>query len=78
MNISDKKIIKKINIKIKTLTKKQINFFQNKLILNNILGKLKSVDFDGLSIDTRTIKRDNLFLAIKGKKMMGINLFMMH
>ena len=68
MNISDKKIIKKINIKIKTLTKKQINFFQNKLILNNILGKLKSVDFDGLSIDTRTIKRDNLFLAIKGKK----------
>ena len=68
LNISDKKIIKKINLKIKNLTKKRLNFFQNKLILNSILGKPRSVNFDGVSIDTRTIKRDNLFLAIKGKK----------
>ena len=31
-------------------------------------------NFQGLSIDTRTIKKDNLFLALKGKKHDGINL----
>ena len=65
---SDKKIIKKINFKTKILTKKYQNFFQNRLILENILGKIHQVNFNGLSIDTRKFKRDNLFLAIKGKK----------
>ena len=32
------------------------------------MGKTKLVNFNGLSIDTRSIKKDNLFLAIKGKK----------
>ena len=65
---SDKKIIKKIDFKTKILTKKYQNFFQNRLILENILGKIHQVNFNGLSIDTRKFKRDNLFLAIKGKK----------
>ena len=68
LNISDKKIIKKLNVKNKIFNKKKQNFIQNKLILSNILGKTKSVNFNGLSIDTRLIKKDNLFLAIKGKK----------
>ena len=67
-NISDKKIIKKINFKTRTLTKKFQNFFQNKQILENILGKIHPVKFNGLSIDTRNLKRDNLFLALRGKK----------
>ncbi len=67
IKISDKKIIKKINIKIKTLNYRKQNILQNKLILNRILGKIKNIEFNGLSIDTRTIKKDNLFLAIKGK-----------
>ena len=67
-NISDKKIIKKINFKNKILTKKYQNFFQNRLIVENILGKIYPVKFNGLSIDTRNFKRDNLFLALKGKK----------
>ena len=38
------------------------------MILNKIVKKVKPVNFCGLSIDTRTIKKGNLFLAIKGKK----------
>ena len=73
INISDKKIVKKINIKIKNKSKNNQNYLQNRLILNKILGKKKLFNFNGLSIDTRTIKKDNLFLAIKGKKMDGNN-----
>ena len=73
INISDKKIVKKINIKIKNKLKNNQNYLQNRLILNKILGKKKFLNFNGLSIDTRTIKKDNLFLAIKGKKIDGNN-----
>ncbi len=68
LHISDKMIVKKINVKPKNLSKKQQNYLQNRKILNKILGKKKFVNFNGLSIDTRTIKKNNLFLAIKGKK----------
>ena len=71
LNISDKKIIKKINIKTKIITRKKQNYLQNKLILEKILGKTTNINFNGLSIDTRSIKKDNLFLAIKGKKVDG-------
>ncbi len=70
-NISDKKIIKKISLKTKIISKKEQNYIQNKLILNNILNKKKQVNFDGLSVDSRTLKKGNLFLAIKGKKYDG-------
>ena len=39
---------------------------ENKLILQKIIGN-KNCNI-GLSTDTRSIKKDNLFLAIKGKK----------
>ena len=68
LNISDKKIVKKLNVKTKNINKKKQNFIQNRSILSNVLGQMKSVNFNGLSIDTRSIKRDNLFLAIKGEK----------
>ena len=56
-------------IKVKTnISKKRNNFLHNRLILKQILGKTKLVNFNGLSIDTRSIKKDNLFIAIKGKK----------
>ena len=67
IKISDKKIINKL-YKVKILNNKKQNILQNKSILNDILGKIKNVEFTGLSIDTRLIKKDNLFLAIKGKK----------
>ena len=68
LNISDKKIVKKINLKTKNKSIKSQKYQQNKFILNKILGNKISQNFSGLSIDTRTIKKDNLFLAIKGKK----------
>ncbi len=71
INISDKKIVKQIKVKTKIKSTKDQNHLQNKLILNKILGKKKSFNFSGLSIDTRTIKKGNLFLAIKGKKIDG-------
>ena len=37
------------------------------MILKEIINKPKYFKFNGLSIDTRTIKKENLFLAIKGK-----------
>ena len=71
LKISDKKIVKKINIKIKNKLIKDQKYLQNKLILSKILGKKISLNFSGLSTDTRTIKKDNLFLAIKGSKIDG-------
>ncbi len=71
LNISDKKIIKKLNIKNKFISKKTKNYHENKLILKKILGKVNPVNFNGLSIDSRTIKKDNLFLAIKGNQNNG-------
>ncbi len=67
-NISDKEIIKKVKYKIKNSPKRKQKFLFNRAILEKITGDAKSVNFEGLSIDTRTIKKDNLFLAIKGKK----------
>ncbi len=69
--ISDKKIIKKIKIRNKILNNEKRNFLQNKLILSEILGEKKVRNFKGISIDSRTIKKDNLFLALKGEKRDG-------
>ena len=44
LNISDKKIIKKLKVKNKIISKKQ-NFIQNRLILNKVLGKNKTCKF---------------------------------
>ena len=69
--ISDKKIIQNINLKIKKKSKKEINYQENKIILSKILKKTKITNFEGISIDTRLIKKNNLFLAIRGKKNNG-------
>ena len=39
--------------------------------MKKILKKINGVNFNGLSTDTRLIKKGNLFLAIKGKKNNG-------
>tara|TARA_Y100000813_G_C24159982_1_gene351629 strand:- start:1144 stop:2814 length:1671 start_codon:yes stop_codon:yes gene_type:complete len=70
-NISDKKIIQSIKFKSKTLTTKEINYFENYIIFKKIFKKKRFIKFNGLSIDTRSIKKDNLFLAINGKKVNG-------
>tara|TARA_B100001057_G_scaffold224214_1_gene224513 strand:+ start:5191 stop:7953 length:2763 start_codon:yes stop_codon:yes gene_type:complete len=67
IKISDKKIVK--NFKYKSLLKneKRKDYSENRLIFKRIFGKATSVNFNGLTIDTRTLKKNNLFLCIKGK-----------
>ena len=67
LHISDKQIIKNIKLKIKLLPKKKKNYLQNKLILNKILRNINVDDFEGIAIDSRIVKKNNLFLTLKGK-----------
>ena len=64
---SDKKIVKKLKLTIKVLSKKVQNYLQNKSILKKINKNINLNNFQGLAIDSRMIKKDNLFLTIKGK-----------
>ncbi len=67
ISISDRKIIKKLKINKNTINQKKQNYLFNSKILNKIIKKKKFYKFDGLAIDSRDVKKDNLFLAIKGK-----------
>jgi len=70
INFSDKKLIKAITYKIKFSFKKTHyqNFLLKKIFNNN---KLKNINYNGVSINTKTIKKNNLFFAIRGKKTDG-------
>jgi MurE/MurF fusion protein len=65
--ISDKKIVKNIKFRIKSLTSKEKNCLQNRLLLKEINGNINVGNFEGLAIDSRMVKKDNLFLTVKGK-----------
>ena len=71
LKISDKKIIQKIKIKRKTLDLRSQNYLLNRQIFKKVLGNSRNISFNGISIDTRSIKKNNLFLAIKGQKRDG-------
>ncbi len=68
LKVSDKKIVRTLKLKIRKLTNKEKIFSQNNQILKKIIKSKKIINFNGISIDSRTIKKDNLFLTIKGKK----------
>jgi len=70
INFSDKKLIKKIIQKRKFFFKKTHykNFFLNQAFDKN---ELKNINYNGVSINTKTIKKNNLFFAIYGKKTDG-------
>tara|TARA_Y100000590_G_scaffold326218_1_gene370208 strand:- start:19094 stop:21940 length:2847 start_codon:yes stop_codon:yes gene_type:complete len=69
INFSDKKVIKNLVLKNKLLSKK-INYHD--FLLKKISKqKLKNIKYTGVSINTKTIKKNNLFFAIKGKKTDG-------
>ena len=44
---------------------------QNKLILKKIIPNFKPKNFQGVSIDSRNVRKNNLFIAIKGKNNNG-------
>ncbi len=64
ISISDKKIIRKIKRK---QSKNKITFIENSKIINKVLKNNKFYKFNGLAIDSRDVKKENIFLAIKGK-----------
>jgi len=69
LNFSDKKVIKEI-IKKKSFTNKNYwaNFIAQKSFKNN---KLKNINYNGVSINSKSMKKNNLFFAIKGKNTDG-------
>ena len=72
IQISDKKIIKNIKLKIKKISDEKENFIENKRIFCDLKKGSKIKDFHGLAIDSRVTKKNNLFLTIKGKKNDGL------
>ena len=70
INFSDKKLIKEIIRKKKFYNKTNYyrNFLLKKVFDNN---NLKIPNYDGVSINTKTIKKNNLFFAIRGKNTDG-------
>ena len=70
INFSDKKLIKEIINKNKFSFKKNHykNFLLKKTFGNN---NLVNMDYNGVSINTKTIKKNNLFFAIHGKHIDG-------
>ncbi|MDA9684838.1 UDP-N-acetylmuramoyl-L-alanyl-D-glutamate--2,6-diaminopimelate ligase [Candidatus Pelagibacter bacterium] len=71
IKISDKKIIENLKVNKKKISNQDLNFKQNKEIIKK-MKKIVVKDFHGLSIDTRTLKKNNIFLTIKGKHNDGV------
>ncbi len=69
--ISDYKVLNKIKFNNKKLSKKKIDLFYNKQIIKKLNITNLNKNFLGVSIDSKTIKKDNLFIPIKGKKKDG-------
>ena len=66
INISDKEIVKNINDKKIKYEKKNYNKIFNAEIIREIVKK-NELRFEGVSINSKQIKKGNLFIAIKGK-----------
>ena len=68
---SDKITIKKVHLGDISNKKNQLKY--NDIIINKILKNKKENLFSGVSINSKTIKKNNLFIAIKGKNKDGHN-----
>jgi murE/murF fusion protein len=70
INISDKEIVENINSKKLKFDKKNYNKIFNAEMLRK-LTKINKLRFEGVSINSKQIKKGNLFVAINGKKYDG-------
>ncbi len=66
LNFSDKNIINKIHINKFKHNKKNYNKILNAKIIYE-LSKKQNLKFEGVSIDSKQVRKENLFIAIKGK-----------
>ena len=71
IKISDFQIVKKIKIN-KNKSELKINKQHNKFLVNKIIKSKSNNGFLGVSINSKSIKKENLFVAIKGKTTMDI------
>jgi murE/murF fusion protein len=70
INTSDKEVVKNINIKKFKFNKKNYNEIFNAGIIKKIIKKNK-LRFEGVAINSKQVKKNNLFVAIKGKNYDG-------
>ena len=73
LNISDKRIVNKTKFKQKKITNKELNYEWNSEIIQKIMNKKNTFKFQGVSINSKNVKKNNLFIAVKGKKKDGHN-----
>jgi len=73
IKISDKKIVKQLKIKKKKLSQSKMNELYNSRILKKIFKYKNQYKFLGVSINSKEVKRGNIFIAIKGKFKNGHN-----
>ena len=66
INISDRKIVENISIRKINFNKKNYNEVFNAGIIKQIIKK-NQLRFEGVSINSKEVKKNNLFIAIKGK-----------
>ena len=66
LKISDFEIVRNFKIK-KNKSKKEINIQQNNFLIKKFIKTEIDREFLGVSIDSKSIKKGNLFVAIKGK-----------
>ena len=70
INFSDKKVIKEIIKKRKYFSRE--SYWTHKIIKKVFKNNnLKNINYNGVSINTKTIKKNNLFIAIRGKNTDG-------
>ena len=69
INFSDKKFIRKIVSKKNFSTKKE--HYQDSLLKKIFDNNIKNINYKGVSINTKTIKKNDLFFAIRGKNTDG-------
>ena len=71
IKISDREIIKNFKLSKFKYNEKKINFLKNAKIINKIINKRKNIEFSGVSFNSKEIKKNNLFIALKGNKRNG-------
>ena len=68
MYFSDKKTVKNFVVK-KSISKQNYNFHLNEKIMHQIIkNKNRKYEINNIALDSRDIKKNDLFLALRGKK----------
>ncbi len=71
LNISDYKILNEIKINKKRIKNREIDLLNNREIIKKLKVSKLNKGFLGASINSKSIKKNNLFIPIKGKKKDG-------